>query len=151
MGATPKTSPIKIRGARLEDSAKLAELSGQLGYPSTEEQIRRRLQSLLHFPGQAAFVACASDDLPAGFVSLQILRTLEADARVEVTALVVGEEYRSRGVGKVLMGCAEDWARAQGCTMIGLRSNVIRERAHSFYQRLGYEHLKSQKAFRKAL
>jgi GNAT superfamily N-acetyltransferase len=87
----------------------------------------------------------------AGFVGVQVLRTLEADQRVEVTALVVLEEFRSQGVGKLLMARAEDWARSQGCTVIGLRSNVIRERAHSFYQRLGYEHLKTQKAFRKSL
>ena len=79
------------------------------------------------------------------------LRTLEADPRAEVTALVVRENYRSQGVGKMLMERAEEWARAQNCAMIGLRSNVIRERAHMFYQRLGYQHQKTQKAFRKAL
>ena len=33
----------------------------------------------------------------------------------------------------------------------GLRSNVIRERAHAFYERHGYTHVKTQKAFRKQL
>jgi hypothetical protein len=28
---------------------------------------------------------------------------------------------------------------------------VVRERAHAFYERNGYEHYKTQKAFRKAL
>jgi len=31
------------------------------------------------------------------------------------------------------------------------RSNVVRDRAHAFYLRNGYEHYKTQKAFRKAL
>jgi hypothetical protein len=32
-----------------------------------------------------------------------------------------------------------------------LRCNVIRDRAHSFYLRQGYDHYKTQKAFRKSL
>jgi GNAT superfamily N-acetyltransferase len=145
-----KSAEIDIRDARLEDSTQLAELSGQLGYPSTAEQIRQRLKAIADFPESAIFVA-ASGNTVAGFVGVQVLHTLEADQRVEVTALVVLEEFRSQGVGKLLMARAEEWARSQRCTIIGLRSNVIRERAHSFYQRLGYEHLKTQKAFRKSL
>jgi len=145
-----KSAEIDIRDARLEDSTQLTELSGQLGYPSTAEQIRQRLKAIADFPESAIFVA-ASGNKVAGFVGVQVLHTLEADQRVEVTALVVLEEFRSQGVGKLLMVRAEEWARSQRCTIIGLRSNVIRERAHSFYQRLGYEHLKTQKAFRKSL
>lgn len=150
MTTAAKSAEIKIRQARLQDSEQLAELSGQLGYPSTAKQIQERLKAIANSPGSAIFAA-DSEDKVTGFVGVQVLRTLEADQRVEVTALVVLEEFRSQGVGKLLMARAEDWARSQDCTVIGLRSNVIRERAHSFYQRLGYEHLKTQKAFRKSL
>jgi hypothetical protein len=34
---------------------------------------------------------------------------------------------------------------------MSVRSNVLRERAHNFYLRAGYEHYKTQKAFRKPL
>jgi hypothetical protein len=34
---------------------------------------------------------------------------------------------------------------------MSVRSNVIRERAHAFYERHGYIHFKTQKAFRKPL
>jgi hypothetical protein len=34
---------------------------------------------------------------------------------------------------------------------MSVRSNVIRDRAHKFYERQGYEHYKTQKAFRKPL
>jgi GNAT superfamily N-acetyltransferase len=150
MTIAAKSAEITIREARLEDSAQLAELSGQLGYPSTTNQIHQRLKDIIDFAGSAIFVADSAGKV-AGFVGVQVLRTLEADQRVEVTALVVLEEFRSQGAGKLLMARAEEWARSRGCTVIGLRSNVIRERAHVFYQRLGYEHLKTQKAFRKSL
>ena len=46
---------------------------------------------------------------------------------------------------------AEDWACQHDCPSMSVRSNVIRDRAHKFYERQGYEHYKTQKAFRKTL
>ena len=57
----------------------------------------------------------------------------------------------STGVGAALLAVAEDWARAQGFSTMRLRSNVIRERAHRFYEREGYRRIKSQAVFRKPL
>jgi GNAT superfamily N-acetyltransferase len=54
-------------------------------------------------------------------------------------------------VGARLLASAEEWARKRGCKSMSVRSNVIRERAHKFYERNGYEHYKTQKAFRKKL
>jgi GNAT superfamily N-acetyltransferase len=51
----------------------------------------------------------------------------------------------------VLVERGEQWARERGLAVIGVRSNVIRERAHVFYVRLGYTVTKSQKVFRKTL
>jgi GNAT superfamily N-acetyltransferase len=50
-----------------------------------------------------------------------------------------------------LLDRAEMWAREKGFSATSLRSNVIRERAHAFYERQGYEHTKTQKSFRKKL
>jgi len=63
----------------------------------------------------------------------------------------VDEQVRSGGVGWLLLEAAEQWARRMRCGVMSLCSNVIRERAHSFYERHGYEHYKTQKAFRKKL
>ena len=80
-----------------------------------------------------------------------VYRTVEAEARAEVSGLVVDERFRSQRVGESLLARAEQWARENGCQSIGLRSNVIRDRAHAFYERHGYAHVKTQKAFRKSL
>jgi GNAT superfamily N-acetyltransferase len=50
-----------------------------------------------------------------------------------------------------LLARAERWARERGCREIGLRSNVIRDRAHAFYEGHRYRHVKTQKSFRKDL
>jgi GNAT superfamily N-acetyltransferase len=76
---------------------------------------------------------------------------LECDVRAEVNGLVVAEGQRSLGAGARLLAAAEDWARKHGCKSMSVRSNVIRDRAHQFYERNGYEHYKTQKSFRKPL
>lgn len=76
---------------------------------------------------------------------------LEVEIRAEVNGLVVAEGQRSLGAGARLLATAEDWARKHGCKSMSVRSNVIRERAHKFYERNGYEHYKTQKSFRKPL
>jgi GNAT superfamily N-acetyltransferase len=57
-------------------------------------------------------------------------------------------QYR---LSAALTAAAEKRAAASGCTTIRLRSNVIRGDAHRFYERLGYERLKTQYAFRKGV
>src|SRR6267154_4044006 len=76
---------------------------------------------------------------------------LESEVRAEVNGLVVAEGQRSLGAGARLLAAAENWARKHGCKNMSVRSNVIRERAHKFYERDGYEHYKTQKSFRKPL
>jgi GNAT superfamily N-acetyltransferase len=76
---------------------------------------------------------------------------LEVPLRAEVNGLIVSEEQRSSGLGAKLLAAAEEWACRKGCKSMSVRSNVVRERAHAFYVRAGYEHYKTQKAFRKKL
>jgi GNAT superfamily N-acetyltransferase len=86
-----------------------------------------------------------------GWLHVSVSNLLESDIRAEVNGLVVAEGQRSAGAGAKLLEAAEDWARRYGCLGMNVRSNVVRERAHGFYERNGYEHYKTQKAFRKAL
>ncbi len=141
----------KIRPAQPSDHARIAELAGQLSYRSTPEEIARRLQGLNGSREATVLVAELAAGEIAGWIAVFVYRTVEADARAEVSGLVVDERFRSQGVGERLLARAEEWARENGCQVIGLRSNVIRNRAHAFYERHGYTHVKTQKAFRKQL
>ena len=150
-----KPAPVafagKIRAAQAPDHARMAELAGQLSYPSTPEEIAHRLQGLQRTAEAAVFVAELGGGEIAGWIAVFVYRTVEADARAEVSGLVVDERFRSQQVGEHLLARAEEWARGNGCQAIALRSNVIRDRAHKFYERHGYAHIKTQKAFRKQL
>jgi GNAT superfamily N-acetyltransferase len=76
---------------------------------------------------------------------------LVADLYAEVGGLVVDENHRGRGIGRILMQHAEQWARGRGCETVCVRSNVVRERAHVFYQGIGYDNIKTQRMFLKVL
>jgi GNAT superfamily N-acetyltransferase len=148
---------ILIRLATPADSVRIAELSGQLGYPATREQTERRLHRILGDPRHAVLVAeiaegPGSSGHPSeviGWVHVQERPVVQGDLRAELTALVVAESHRRLGAGRMLMQRAEEWAREHGCTAVMLRSNIVREGAHEFYEAIGYRTLKMQKTFLK--
>jgi GNAT superfamily N-acetyltransferase len=142
---------VKIRRAMSVDTQKIAVLSGQLGYPATTAQMHKRLLGIKPASQHAVFVAESAKDGVIGWVHVSRQPLLEVEIRAEVNGLVVAEGQRSLGAGAWLLVAAEDWARKHGCKSMSVRSNVIRERAHKFYERNGYEHYKTQKSFRKPL
>jgi len=151
MKSKEKTKDLKIRLAKVGDAARLAELSGQLGYPATPAETRKRMRGIRPVAQHALFVAETKADGVIGWLHVSRQPLLESDLRAEVNGLVVAEGHRSLGAGAQLLAAAEDWARKHGCKGMSVRSNVIRERAHQFYVRNGYEHYKTQKSFRKPL
>ena len=140
-----------MRAATESDAEALADLSAELGYPVTAAQVRERLAFVEKKEGHATFVAVAPEKGVVGWIQLSEVRALEVEPRAEITGLVVDSACRGAGVGRLLVARGEAWARGQGLQNIGVRSNVVRERAHSFYERLGYAVVKSQKVFRKRL
>jgi len=142
---------LRIRRASGADAPQIAVLTGQLGYPATALQIRERLRRIQPASQNAIFVADSARDGVVGWLHVSKEPLLESDVRAEVNGLVVAEGQRSLGAGAQLLAAAEDWARKHGCKEMSVRSNVIRERAHKFYERNGYEHYKTQKSFRKPL
>jgi GNAT superfamily N-acetyltransferase len=151
MTTTAKESSIMIRAPRQRDYAGMSELAGQLGYASAGEEIARRLAGMQDSADHAVFVAETAEGEIAGWIGVFVYRCVEADARAEISGLVVAERMRSLRIGQRLLERAEEWAREKGCTASSVRSNVIRERAHTFYERNGYKHVKTQKSFRKIL
>lgn len=151
MSGEDESSRIAIREVRISDAPQLAPLAKQLGYDSTPEEVARRLSGIFADSEHIIFVAEKKDGELAGYVDAFLFRTAASDVRVEIAGLVVEEKSRSQNIGRMLMARAEDWAREKGCSECGLRSNVVREGAHRFYENLGYRVNKTQKSFRKKL
>jgi GNAT superfamily N-acetyltransferase len=149
MGA--KVPSVTIRRARATDAVRIAELSGQLGYPTRALEMAERLGEVMKDKRAACFVAEQKERGITGWIHVSITSLLEVAKRAEVNGLVVDGNARSRGAGWLLLDAGEKWAKKEGCKGMSVRSNVIRERAHGFYLRCGYEHYKTQKAFRKKI
>jgi GNAT superfamily N-acetyltransferase len=144
------SSKPTIRLATAADAAELARLSGQLGYPSTADEAIGRLRKVHQYPEHAVFVAEVDGKL-MGWIHVFLRPSLTTEPSAEVAGLVVDENTRSHGLGQALLAQAEQWTLEQGYHTVTLRSNVKRVRAHAFYERLGYETIKTSKSFRKVL
>lgn len=142
---------MKIRNSLASDAARIADLATQLGYPSTPEEIIHRLAAVAQDGSHVVFVAEDAEGAVVGWADVFELRVMAHDAVAELAGLVVDSAQRSSGIGKELLLAAEDWARVRGLPKLVLRSNVIRGEAHHFYEREGYERLKTQHVFMKKL
>ena len=129
--------------------ARLAVLSGELGYPTPVNETRARLHRVMRAADHIVLVAEKGGDV-IGWLHLSVSHLLDVPVRAEINGLIVAEGQRSAGAGAKLLDAGEKWARQKKCVGMSVRSNVIRDRAHAFYQRQGYEHYKTSKAFRKA-
>jgi len=139
-----------IRAAAPADVSAIARLAGQLGYAVTPEDTSRWLAGEQDDPRHALLVAESGDTVIA-WMGLAEERSFLHEPRVEIHGLVVDEAHRGAAIGAKLVERAEQWARERGCRTMLVRSNVIRDRAHRFYERLGYATVKSQKIFSKHL
>ena len=142
---------VRIRPVEPRDAAALVPLCAQLGYPATPEEVQRRLHRLLGQPGQGLLGAESAGGQLVGWVHVQSRSVFESDPFAEICGLVVDESARGHGVGRDLVAAAEQWAVAEGHTVIRVRSNVIRTATHRFYQNRGYAIVKSQISFTKPL
>jgi len=145
------TVTVEVRQMRPADTAAVAALTTQLGYPSTEDEIRRRYDLIKDRWDARVFVAQHAGNVIIGWIHVQATYLLECDARAEIWGLVVGEKARGSGVGRRLVEAAEEWALMRGLGVIVLRSNALRAEAQGFYEHLGYTVTKTQNAFRKNL
>lgn len=129
-----------IRDATDADSRQICALLGELGYPAREDEIPPRLAELRRDPRATVFVA-ELEGRVVGVATAHVISGIHTTPPVGMlTALVVGESARGRGVGRELVAHAESWVRERGAIKISLTSALHRTQAHAFYKRLGYDH-----------
>jgi GNAT superfamily N-acetyltransferase len=145
------TLTVALRQMRVDDTAAVARLTTQLGYPATEDEIRRRYDLIKDRWDARLLVAQHAGNLIVGWIHVQATYLLECDARAEIWGLVVADTARGTGVGRRLVEAAEEWALMRGLAVMSVRSNRLRTDAHGFYEHLGYKLTKTQNAFRKDL
>lgn len=129
----------------------IAKLSGELGYPTSEDQASQRLERILGREDQAVFVAEVAGRGLLGWVHVFEACRLSSDAFAELGGIVVDESTRGLGVGRRLVEAAERWSQDSGLGTMRVRSNVVRHDTHAFYGHHGFERTKDQAVFVKRL
>jgi GNAT superfamily N-acetyltransferase len=147
---SPVTDSLHIRPVLLNDAATVAELSAQLGYPTTPEIMAARIQHLSASDDHAVFVASLDNNV-VGWIEVIISRHLHSGSYALISGLVVSDQHRGHGIGSRLCAHAEQWSHEHGQTLIRVRSQISREGAHRFYLREGYRQTKTSAAFQKKL
>jgi GNAT superfamily N-acetyltransferase len=98
--------------------------------PGTVEGLRPYAES------GRAFVAVDEDDLPIGYVLLDVI-----DGSAHIKQVSVNPTHARKGVGRALIERAQSWAIAHGLNAITLTTYVDVPWNGPYYERLGFRYL----------
>src|SRR5690606_1039389 len=92
------------------------------------------------YPDYTLFVVMLNDRVAGSFALLVMhnLGHLGAPSAI-VEDVVVDLDLQGQGIGQAMMRFAMARCREKGCYKLMLSSNARRERAHAFYEALGFE------------
>jgi ribosomal protein S18 acetylase RimI-like enzyme len=136
-------SKIKVREATTDDAADIHKLARELAAtvgddPPVEEAVRARLEELLEASRTRVLVVEYESGV-VGAASLWIKPDLaHGDTVVEMPMLVVAEDHRRTGVGRLLMEEVRSIASDNGASQIELVTTSTNVAAREFYRSLGF-------------
>jgi ribosomal protein S18 acetylase RimI-like enzyme len=133
--------PISIRSASPEDFDAVYRLFGQLwpNKPLNRSELQRVFDRGVSSGTDELLCAVSGDDV-IGFCAYAIVNNFWQEGHISyIYAMVVDEAYRGRGYGTLLLNEAIDRSRRRGMKRVELDSGFPRERAHRFYEKLGFE------------
>lgn len=142
---------LLIREATEDDLPAVLALYAQpamdKGKVLTLDEAKSLLAEFRQYPSYRLWVACeAALDLPnggevVGTYALLIMHNLahQGTPSAIVEDVVVSAERQGQGIGQHMMQHAQEQARVAGCYKLVLSSNQKRERAHAFYESLGFQ------------
>ena len=135
---------ITIREVAAEDALEISMLSHQLGYSISEQQTLQNINALKRITHNEVFVAVYKEKL-IGWTGLSYVTSLTSPPLCEIHGLIVNEQFRGRGIGKMLIEKAKEWSKNKGTNKLRLRCNIQRTEALLFYQKIGFIEVKQQK------
>jgi ribosomal protein S18 acetylase RimI-like enzyme len=132
-------SDFTIRAAEIYDASALAQLMCELGYETTESEMRTRLEQIAADQRYHTFVAVRDGKVCGMIGTLTYLSYEHNDPGGRILALAVLNTMRRHGIGRALIATAEKNFAQRGIRRVALNTRLAREDAHKFYESLGYE------------
>jgi ribosomal protein S18 acetylase RimI-like enzyme len=141
---------VKLRHSKASDVNSIIELVGKLERPLPKNGYEiKKFQKLIKnyiqsksTKGNRGIILATTGSIIIGLVSFVILERLNQTFReFWVPELVVSEEYRSQGIGKLLIQKCESMAKRKKCYRIRLESRNDRIDSHNFYKKIGFQQI----------
>ena len=134
---------LTLRLANHEDLDTLGQLYADMdGHdPLSSTVLTNIFEQIQTVPNYSIYLVEAQG-LAIGTFSLLILPTMMHEGyhrSALLDSVTLLSTYRSRGIGRWMMQQAMQICRAGGCYKLMLSSNLQRNRAHNFYQSLGFQ------------
>ncbi|MGP4060813.1 GNAT family N-acetyltransferase [Halobacillus sp. H74] len=130
-----------LREANTRDAEALVPLMKTLGYPTTVEKMRTRMERIFSKEEYQTFVWEENEKL-SGMIGMRLSYAYHTDEpHVRVIAFAVYEDSQGKGIGGKLMKAAEQWGKANDATTVMLNSGNRKEReaTHEIYRHYGFE------------
>jgi ribosomal protein S18 acetylase RimI-like enzyme len=136
--------PLSLREATPDDLPQVLALYAQPGLDDgrvlTIAAARALHAEFARYPSYRLFVAVDERAQVLGSYALLVMHNLahQGTPSAVVEDVVVDQQHRGQGIGRQMMDHAMALAREAGCYKLALSSNQQRERAHAFYESLGF-------------
>ncbi len=141
---------MAVRAFMSDDITGINELlNNELGKEVSADELNATVSDMLSDENYRIFVAELEDEI-VGFIGVHFGLAFEISGKVmRIIALAVKEKNQNSGIGTMLVGKAEECAKENGASVIGVNSGLQRLTAHSFYEKQGF--LKTGYSFIKTL
>lgn len=138
---------VLIRQATVDDLPDILGLYAQPDMDNNEvvslENAQELFDQFSHYPNYHLYVACYpnADNKVVGTFALLVMHNIghQGSPSAIVEDVVVSSSHQSQAIGSEMMAHAMVLARQAGCYKLALSSNQKRQRAHAFYESLGFE------------
>ncbi|GFY55682.1 acetyltransferase family protein [Trichonephila inaurata madagascariensis] len=118
---------INIHKATLDNVTNILPLMAQLGYSSSSEELTARFKNFINSDGYGIAIASLDNKIVGLIAWSKSLLFVSDKTRIHIEALIVGEKYRGKQIGKKLMEYLEEIAKKYSPVIVDLTSGYRHE------------------------
>ena len=133
-----------IRKAEKKDLPAILTLHSEIDLVSEKSTSLQKAQDIFYrirtYPDYHVYIAVEDGEI-VGTFALLIMDNLAHNGAPSgiIEDIVVKKDRQGKGIGKQMMAYAMKKCKEAGCYKLTLSSNTVRDKAHKFYESLGFK------------